>query len=471
MEAMMETFLGRDFLLNNDTAKSLYNNAEALPIFDFHNHLSAEDIFNDRQYENLTEIWLGGDHYKWRAMRTNGVQEQYITGKDTDPYEKFICWADTIANAIGNPLYHWTHLELQRYFGIDTPLSPKTAKEIWDRCQELLQQPEFSVRNLLIRQKVEALCTTDDPIDNLYYHKKLKEEGFKIQVLPTFRPDRALALENEKFIDYIKLLENSAGIVIDSLTSLEEALKQRLSYFIEAGCLVSDHSLEYNIYDSFTTGEVSAIFKKKFEGKTVTASECAKYRGYLLTFLGKEYAKAGMVMQLHIGAQRNNSTRMFTKIGVDTGFDCMNDFSFAPQISALLNGMDETGELPKTVLYNLNPKDTDMLACMIGNFQDGSCKGKLQLGAPWWFNDHKRGMKNHMEILGSLGLLSSFIGMLTDSRSFLSFPRHEYFRRILCNKIGAWVENGEYPCDMEQLNILINGICIDNAVSYFGLKR
>jgi len=468
----MESFMGRDFLLHNEVGKSLFfNTAVGLPIFDFHNHLSAKEIFEDRQYKNLTEIWLGGDHYKWRAMRVFGVSESYITGIDTDPYEKFVHWADTIANAIGNPLYHWTHMELQRYFGITTVLSAKTAKAIWDQCQELLQKQEYSVRNLLRRQNVKALCTTDDPIDDLYYHNRLKEENFAIRVIPTFRPDRAVALEKEDFTDYLTLLGKSAGFTIDSLDTLEEALKKRLSYFREVGCIVSDHSLECNLYESFTLEEVRVIFQRKYEGKIVTASECSKYRGYLLTFLGKEYAKAGVVMQLHIGALRNNSSRMFAKIGADTGFDCMNDFSFAPQISALLNGMDVTGELPKMILYYLNPKDTEMLACMIGNFQDGSSKGKIQLGAPWWFNDHKRGMENHIEILGEVGMLSTFIGMLTDSRSFLSFPRHEYFRRILCNKIGAWVVNGEYPCDMEQLSKLVTGICYDNAAGYFGLKE
>jgi glucuronate isomerase len=467
----MRQFLGADFLLKNETAKKLYKTTEDLPIFDFHNHLSAEEIYRDRQYANLTELWLGGDHYKWRLMRTNGILEADITGKDTDPYKKFTYWADTVANAIGNPLYHWTHLELQRYFGITTPLAPSTAEEVWKQSVELLKKPEFSVRNLLKKQNVTALCTTDDPIDDLKYHILLQEDrSFLIKVLPTFRPDRAINIEKDNFLDYLTLLGKSSDIAIDSLTSLKEALKARLEYFIKAGCLVSDHSLECNLYEAFTEEEVQKLFRKKLEGNELSSTECAKYRAYLLTYLGREYAKAGLVMQLHIGALRNNSSRMFGKVGADTGFDSMNDFAFAPQIAALLDSMDVTEQLPKTILYCINPKDMEMLACMSGNYQDGSCKGKVQFGAAWWFNDHIRGMEYQMEILSNVGLLSTFVGMLTDSRSFLSFPRHEYFRRILCNKLGTWVEDGEYPWDEEQLIKIVKDICFNNAVSYFRLS-
>lgn len=461
----MQPFIQDNFLLKSQTAQYLYHeHAEKMPIIDFHNHLNPKDIYEDHCYDNLTEVWLSGDHYKWRAMRANGIPERLITG-DGDPYEKFLAWADTVQNCIGNPLYHWTHLELSRYFGIDTPLNPKTAPEIWEKCNALLKTPEYSIRNLLRMQHVSVLCTTDDPIDTLEWHKKLSEDGFEIQVLPTFRPGRALDIENAGFVEYMKQL----GVL--SFDDLMEALTKRLDYFIEAGCRVTDHSLESDFFLPASRDEVDSILKKRLLGTPVSSEEATKYRGYLLTELGRLYARKGLVMQIHIGAIRNNSTRMFKKLGADTGFDSLHDFNYAPQLSALLNACDLTGELPKTILYYLNPKDARMLAAMAGNFQsnDSGIRGKVQLGSAWWFCDHKHGIEDQMCALSDVGLISAFVGMLTDSRSFLSFPRHEYFRRILCNLIGGWVEDGEYPNDPEYLGKMIENICYYNSHDYFNL--
>lgn len=403
-------------------------------------------------------------------MRANGVPEELITG-DGDPYKKFLAWADTIQNCIGNPLYHWTHLELKRYFGIDDALTPETAPAIWEKCNVLLKTPEYSIRNLLKMQNVEVLCTTDDPIDDLKWHKKLAEEGFEIQVLPTFRPGRALDIEKNDFANYIALLGERTDLEMHSLNDVLQALKKCLTYFIEAGCRVTDHSLESDFFLPASYEEADHIYQKRMRGETLSLEETAKYRGFILTELGREYSRNNLVMQFHIGAIRNNSLRMFQHLGADTGFDSLNDFNYAPQLSALLNAMDLTEELPKTVLYYLNPKDADMLAAMAGNYQSNTqnIRGKVQLGSAWWFCDHKRGMERQMNALADTGLISTFIGMLTDSRSFLSFPRHEYFRRILCNLIGSWVEDGEYPADMPYLNTLIRNICYTNAKQYFQL--
>lgn len=467
----MRTIIHDDFILKNETARALYHqSAESLPIIDFHNHLNPQEIYEDRCYDNLAEVWLGGDHYKWRAMRANGVPEELITG-DGDPYEKFLAWADTVQNCIGNPLYHWTHLELKRYFGIDDVLTPETAPAIWEKCIALLKTPEYSIRNLLKMQNVEVLCTTDDPIDDLKWHKKLAEEGFEIQVLPTFRPGRALDIEKDDFANYIALLGERTDLEMHSLNDVLQALKKCLTYFIEAGCRVTDHSLESDFFLPASYEEADHIYQKRMRGETLSLEETAKYRGFILTELGREYSRNNLVMQFHIGAIRNNSLRMFQHLGADTGFDSLNDFNYAPQLSALLNAMDLTEELPKTVLYYLNPKDADMLAAMAGNYQSNTqnIRGKVQLGSAWWFCDHKRGMERQMNALADTGLISTFIGMLTDSRSFLSFPRHEYFRRILCNLIGSWVEDGEYPADMPYLNTLIRNICYTNAKQYFQL--
>lgn len=470
-EEEMDPFITDDFMLHSDTAKELYlQHAEKLPIIDYHNHLNPKDIYEDRGYDNIMEVWLKGDHYKWRAMRANGIPEELITGSG-EPYQKFLAWADTVKSSIGNPLYHWTHLELKRYFHIKKTLSPETAEEIWNTCNVLLKTSDFSVRNLLKMQGVKVICTTDDPADDLKWHKKLAEEGCGIQVLPTFRPGKALDIEKSVFPDYVRQLEEVAAIRICELNDLLDALKKRLAYFIEAGCRITDHSLESDFYIPASYIKADSIFQKRLAGSTLSLEDTAMYRGWILTELGKEYARKGLAMQLHIGAIRNNSHRMYERLGADTGFDSLNDLCYAPQLSALLNAMDVTGELPKIIFYYLNPKDVEMLAAMAGNFQSNQegIRGKVQLGSAWWFCDHKNGMERQMDALADTGLLSTFIGMLTDSRSFLSFPRHEYFRRILCNRVGNYVENGEYPRDMEYLGRLIEDICYNNAKAYFRL--
>lgn len=467
----MKPFMDEDFLLSNDTAKELFHqHAENMPIFDFHNHLNVKEIYEDRQFDNIGQVWLEGDHYKWRALRANAVEERLVTG-DASWKEKFDCWAKTIPETFGNPLYHWTHLELKRYFGIDELLSPKTGDGIYQAANGYLIQKEYSVRNLLRKMKVTALCTTDDPADDLKYHRLLKEEGFEIKVLPTFRPDRAFQTDKPDFADYIKILGESAGIEIYGIEDLMEALLKRAAYFNDAGCRVSDHGLDGHIYELCSREEAGAIFKKALENTPLSSGEKRQYKGYLLSALGRIYSGFGWVMQLHIGAIRNNSQRMFEQLGPDTGFDSIDDPVYAGQLKGLLSGMDYTKELPKTILYCLSSKDFEMLAGMAGNFQDGSCKGKVQLGAAWWFLDQKRGMEAQLDVLAQIGMLSGFVGMLTDSRSFLSFPRHEYFRRILCNYIGGVVENGEYPADLEFLGTMIENICYHNAVSYFGLEK
>lgn len=464
----MKTFMGKNFLLDTETAKTLYHDHAAhMPIIDYHNHLSAKEIYEDIQYSDLSQVWLGGDHYKWRALRANGVPEEGITGA-ASPYEKFENWAKTVPALFGNPLYHWTHLELQRYFDICEPLSPATMDDIWNQCNAKLAEKEYSTRSLLKKMNVEALCTTDDPKDDLYYHKALKH-SFPIKVLPTFRPEQAMSIEKPGFPAYIRSLGESAGYEITSIEELMDALLARMDYFAEAGCRISDHSLDSHLYAPASKKEADAILKKGLAGQAVSSRELSQYKGYLLTRLGREYHRKNWVMQLHVGALRNNASRLYEQLGPDTGFDSMDDFSFAPQLSALLNEMDRTGQLPKTILYCLNPKDNDMLASMAGNFQGPEAKSKVQFGAAWWFCDHLTGMEQQLESLSHTGVLANFVGMLTDSRSFLSFPRHEYFRRILCRFIGQRVENGEYPPDMDYLGQMVERICYYNAKDYFSL--
>lgn len=467
----MKTIITDNFMLYTETAKKLYHDhAEKLPIIDFHNHLNQKAILDDESLKNIGYAWLSGDHYKWRAMRANGVSEKLITG-DASWQEKFFAYADTVQNCFGNPLYHWTHLELKRYFSVDEILTPESAERIWEICNEKLSSKNFSVRNVLARQNVEALCTTDDPIDSLEYHKQLSKSSYTTKVLPTFRPEKALGIEKDGFAEYIAKLGEICSCKIESVEDVIDALKKRLEHFIEHGCRVSDHSLEGSFYASSTESEVNKFLKNRLAGKTLSETECAKYRGYVLTAIGKEYARKNLVMQLHIGAIRNNSKRMFEMLGTDIGLDSQHDFCYAPQLSALLSSMDETDELPKTILYYLNPKDTEMLATMAGNFQanEKGIRGKVQLGSAWWFCDHKNGMEHQMNALMDVGLISTFVGMLTDSRSFLSFPRHEYFRRILCNIVGGMVEKGEYPNDMDYLGKMIENICYYNAKSFFNL--
>lgn len=466
----MKNFMDSDFLLQTDTAKMLYHDAaETMPIFDYHNHLNQKAILEDSQMDNLTQVWLGGDHYKWRAMRAMGVPEELITGNGSD-YDKFLAWARTIENSIGNPLYHWTHLELQRYFGITAPLSEATAKQIWDSANEQMRSKEFSVRNLILRQNVKYMCTTDDPADDLEAHKALKNENFGCTVLPTFRPEKAMAIEKPGYADYIAKLSEVSGVDIKNVDDLMKALEKRMDYFISVGCVVTDHSLEGCFYQPATVEDVDRVMKKRLEGEELTAAECGMYKGYVMIALGKMYARKNIVMQLHIGALRNNSSRQLAAIGVDSGFDSMDDIKYASYLSTMLNEMDKENLLPKTVLYSLNPNDNEMLASMAGNFQGGGIRGKMQFGTAWWFNDHKPGMEAQLTVLSSIGLLSPFIGMLTDSRSFLSFPRHEYFRRILCNVVGNWVENGEYPNHPDFLKEMINNISYNNSYNYFFTK-
>ena len=465
----MTPFIHDDFLLETDTARKLFHeSAEDLPIIDFHNHLCTEDIFMNRSFSDITEAGLAHDHYKWRAMRANGISERLITG-DAGVREKFDAWTDTVQNCIGNPLYHWTHLELKRYFGIDEILSPSTAERIWNHCNNLLQSRAFTIQGLLRMQKVEVLCTTDDPVDDLEWHRKLKESNPGFQVLPTFRPDNVLNIEHTDYREYIGRLGTAAEMKIRSFDDLLEALERRLTYFVENGCRITDHSLESPSFIPATKEQAAAVFSRIMSGAVPVSKEAAAYRGFLLIHLGKEYAKRDLAMQLHIGALRNNSTRLFRSLGRDIGCDSIADFNFAKNLSGILNAMDLSGSLPRIVFYYLNPRDAYVLSAMAGNYQgnESSIRGKIQLGSAWWFCDHRRGIEYQLDTLAETGMLSAFIGMLTDSRSFLSFPRHEYFRRILCNKIGKWVEDGEYPKDMTYLKKLVRDICYSNARNYF----
>ncbi len=462
----MKEFMDENFLLENETAKTLYHDyAKDMPIFDFHNHLAVKEIYEDIQLPGITYAWLGFDHYKWRALRANGVDESYITG-DKDDYSKFERWAYTVPYTFNNPLYHWTHLELQRYFDIKKPFNLDSCKEVYDICNEKLTQKEFSVRGLIKKMNLHALCTTDDPIDDLRYHKGLKEEGYEVKVLPTFRPDKATAIYKEPFVGYVKDLSKVVGYQIDTYEKLEKALLERVDYFHEVGGRFADHGLDEILYLDSTLSEVEAIFDKAINKQSLTRDEIRKYQGRLQNTLGKKYHELGWTMQIHIGPLRNNSTRNFNKIGVDAGFDSMNDGPVAQDLSRFLDSLDISDELPKTILYCLNAKDNEVLASMINNFQDGKTPGKIQFGPGWWFNDTKYGMIEHFNVLSSMGLISRFVGMLTDSRSFLSFTRHEYFRRILCNEIGKVVENGEFPNDIEFLGKMVQDICFNNIKEY-----
>lgn len=464
----MKPFMDKDFLLETETAKTLFHQyCKNLPIFDFHNHLNAQEIYDDVHFENISTLWLGGDHYKWRLLRCNGVEEELITGSGSDK-EKFDAYAKTIPYALGNPLYHWTHLELQRFFHIDTPLSPETATEIYEKCNEKLKEEGYSVRGLLKQSNVYGMCTTDDPKDDLKYHKLLKEEGYEVKVLPTFRPDNLIHGEKPSFLPYVASLR-ALGYPMETVDQMCDFFVERMDYFHQVGCRLSDHGLDMVLYLDATKEEVEDIFQKALQGETLSPEQLRKYKGYLLSFLGKEYHKRGWVMQYHIGPLRNNSSRMFAQLGADTGYDSINDGPCAVDLSRLLDSMDKTDQLPKTILYCLNPADNAVLASMIGNFQGGGVVGKIQFGSGWWFMDTQEGMKKQMDDLASMGLLSRFVGMLTDSRSFLSFPRHEYFRRILCNKIGTLVEKGEYPADFTLLKEIVEGISFYNSKEYIPL--
>lgn len=465
----MKKFMGKNFLLTTDTAKDLYHDfAKTMPILDYHCHINPQEIAEDRQFKNITQVWLGGDHYKWRQMRSNGVDEKYITG-DASDYEKFEKWAETLERLIGNPLYHWSHLELKRYFGFDKPLSKKTAKEAWEVCNKKLATPEMSVRNIIKNSNVTLICTTDDPADSLEWHKVIKEDkSFDVQVLPAWRPDKAMNIESEGFVSYLTDLSKAAGIEVNSFKSLTEALTKRMAFFDEYGCKASDHALDHVMYYPATAEEVEEIFAKRLKGEALNREESLKYRTAFMLYAGKEYHRLGWVMQLHFSCRRNNNELAFKKLGPDTGYDCINNYSPTDEMTSFLDALNKTDELPKTILYSLNPNDNAMIGSIIGCFQDEKTAGKVQQGSAWWFNDHKVGMIDQMTSLANLGVLSNFVGMLTDSRSFLSYTRHEYFRRILCELIGGWVENGEYPDDMEALETIIKDISYNNAVKYFG---
>lgn len=464
----MKKFLDQDFLLETDTAKTLYHNfAATLPIIDYHCHLSPDQIAEDAKFENLTQIWLYGDHYKWRAMRANGIDEKYITGDATD-FEKFEKWAETVPNTLRNPLYHWTHLELQRYFDVHDILSPATAKKIYDECTAKLQSSEYSVRSLIKKMNVESIGTTDDPLDDLLSHKKIKAEGFKTKVLPSFRPDKAMNADDLIALQsYIQKLANLTGHTIHNLQTYLEALKSRHDFFAELGCTVSDHGLEQLYCEEYTDCEVDLIFQKILAGHTLNEIEILKFKSCMLIHFAHWNHEKGWVQQFHLGALRNNNTRLLNQLGPDTGFDSIGDFSQAKNLSKYLNKLDSANKLTKTILYNLNPADNEMLAAMTGNFNDGTIAGKVQFGAAWWFLDQKLGIINQLNALSNMGLLGRFVGMITDSRSFLSYPRHEYFRRILCNLIGNDVENGELPNDIEWLGKTVENICYFNAKKYF----
>ncbi|WPC43257.1 glucuronate isomerase [Clostridium sp. JS66] len=466
----MKKFMDENFLLDNDTAVNLYHKyAKDMPIIDYHCHLNPKEIFENKRFKNITEVWLYGDHYKWRAMRSNGIDEKYITGDGTD-YEKFIAWAKTLPMAIGNPLYHWTHLELQRFFGIYEVLNEKTAPQIWKKTNELLNGEGFGARDLIKRSNVKIVCTTDDPVDSLEYHLKLKEcKDFDVKVLPAFRPDKGININKQTFVPWIEKLGQAYGKNINSYDEFIKALKSRIDFFHSVGCRVSDHALDSVLYAEGSKEEIEKIFLKALKGEPLTVEEVSKYKTAVLKFLGENYAKLGWTMQYHIAAMRDNNTKMFNKLGPDTGFDSINDEGIAYPLSRILDSLETEDLLPKTILYTLNPKDNFVLGTMLGNFQGTTVPGKIQFGSAWWFNDHKDGMIEQMKSLASLGLLSRFVGMLTDSRSFLSYTRHEYFRRILCNLIGGWVENGEYPNDMEFLGRIVQNISYNNAKEYFGM--
>ncbi|ADL69869.1 Glucuronate isomerase [Thermoanaerobacterium thermosaccharolyticum DSM 571] len=466
----MKKFMDEDFLLNNETAVKLFHDyASKSPIFDFHCHLNPKDIYEDIRFKNITEVWLYGDHYKWRLMRSNGVDERYITG-DADDYSKFLEFAKTIPMAIGNPVYHWTHLELQRYFGINELLNEKTAPVIWEKVNSMLNSSEFSVKNIIKKSNVKILCTTDDPTDSLEYHKLLKEDdNFDVKVLPAFRPDKGINIDKDDFKDWVKKLGEVCGKAIESYDDYLDALNSRLEFFDSYGCRLSDHALDFVAYEESTKEEVDEIFKKALKGEKLSQIEVDKYKTSVLQFLGKRYKELGWAMQLHIAALRNTNTRMFKKLGPDTGYDSINDVNIAYPLSKLLDSLESTGSLPKVILYTLNPKDNYVLAALMGSFQGEGIPGKMQFGSAWWFNDNIDGMTEQMKTLANVGLLSKFVGMVTDSRSFLSYPRHEYFRRILCNLIGEWVEKGEVPDDIGLLGKIVQDISFNNAVNYFGV--
>ena len=449
------SFINDNFMLKNEPAKKLYAMVKDLPIIDYHCHLQPKQIAENYQFKNAFDLFLGGDHYKWRQMRSNGIDEEYVTG-GADEYEKFKRFASIMPKLIGNPLYHWTHLELKRYFDIDEPLNEETCEMIWNKCNECLAKPEFRAQALITRSNVEVICTTDDPADTLEYHAQMK--GFSTKILPTFRPDKAVEIGKETFVPYIEM------IGVKSYEELVKWIKERIAYFNSFGCRLSDHALEYV---PFGVGDAKAAFDKRMAGCELTKEEIDAFKTAMLKACAEEYTKLGWTMQLHIGALRNNNRKMYDKLGPDTGYDSINDLCIAEALGAFMNHLEEAGVLPRTILYTLNPKDNYVLGTMLGCFQDATVPGKIQFGSGWWFNDQRDGMETQMMALANLGTLSNFVGMLTDSRSFVSYPRHEYFRRIMCNIIGKWVDEGEYPEDYKALEKIVTGIAYYNAKNYF----
>ncbi|MDD6804924.1 MAG: glucuronate isomerase [Clostridiales bacterium] len=465
----MKAFMDEDFLLQTEVAKKLYHDyAAKMPVLDYHCHINPREIAEDRQFENITQVWLGGDHYKWRFMRSCGVDEKYITGDASDK-EKFMKWAECLGKAIGNPLYHWSHLELQRYFGFNGALSRKNAEEVWNLCNEKLTQPSMSARNIIKQSNVTLICTTDDPVDSLEWHKKIAEDdSFDVAVLPAWRPDKAMNLEKPDYTDYISKLSSVSGVAIKTFEDLKKALVIRIEFFASMGCCVSDHALEYVMYEPATDAQIEVIFAKAMAKETITRQEEMQFKTAFMTFVSGEYNKRNWVLQLHYGCKRDNNKPMFAKIGPDTGYDCINNYAPSAQTADFLNHLIEKDSLPKTILYSLNPNDNQAIGTILGCFQNSDAVAKIQQGSAWWFNDHKTGMQEQMISLANLGNLSGFVGMLTDSRSFLSYTRHEYFRRILCNLFGNWVENGEFPEDYDILGEIVQNISYNNAVNYFG---
>ncbi|MDR2931994.1 MAG: glucuronate isomerase, partial [Oscillospiraceae bacterium] len=465
----MQSFMNEDFLLQTPTAKTLYHNfAAKMPIIDYHCHVSPKEIAEDITFDNMTQIWLGGDHYKWRLIRANGVDEKYITGESGD-YEKFERFAHALPRAVGNPLYHWTHLELKRYFDCDIPLGPDTCKEIWESCNKKLRSKDMSVRSIIKKSNVTAICTTDDPIDSLEWHKVMKDDAsWDVRVLPAFRPDKAMNIEKPEYRDYVAALSKAAGIPIKSFEDLKAVLTNRIDFFDKMGCRAADHGLDYATWVPDCDEKASGIFSKVMAGGTADIGEIECFKAAVMLHLGRAYAQHGWVMQIHYGAIRNTNTAMFNKLGPDTGFDAISLRECSQSLVGLLNALELDGKLPKTILYSLNPNDNACLASIAGCFQGPETAGKIQHGSAWWFNDTKYGMETQMINLASIGVLGNFVGMLTDSRSFLSYTRHEYFRRILCNIIGNWVENGEYPADTAYLGQLVQDISYNNTVRYFG---
>lgn len=468
----MKAFMDQDFLLESETAKILFHeHASRMPIIDYHCHINPEQIANNHQFKNITEAWLGGDHYKWRMIRSNGIPESLITGKESSDYEKFEQFAKTLPRAIGNPLYHWTHLELQRYFGITKTLSEKTCKEIWDECNAKLAQDDFRVQSIIEKSNVRLICTTDDPGDSLEWHKVIKEQGkCKAQVLPAWRPDKAMKIEKPGFKEYVDHIANLTNTKISSCEDFFNALDVRMAFFNEMGCKASDHGVDYAYCTIVSKDELEKIFQNGLRGESLSAYEVEAYKSMILIHLAKGYAKYGWVMQMHYGAIRDPNTKMFKQLGADTGFDCIDNNPCAYGISKLMNALNEADALPKMIWYSLNPVDNAVIGSAIGSFQGTAARGQIQQGSAWWFNDTYQGMVDQMTTLASLSILGNFVGMLTDSRSFLSYTRHEYFRRIMCNVIGNFVERGMYPADMDFLGQIVEDISFSNTNTYFGFN-